>query len=80
MQKRTIAYEMTQEEFDEVMDFEEIVQTKDDLLEAEAAKRLKVENQELKPQPSQAKERKALLRTKKVALVKVVLLSPSQPK
>ena len=39
MQKRTIAYDMTQEEFDEVMDFEEIVQTKDDLLEAEAAKR-----------------------------------------
>ena len=33
------AYDMTQEEFDEVMNFEEIVQTKDDLLEAEAAKR-----------------------------------------
>ena len=79
MQKRTIAYDMTQEEFDEVMDFEEIVQTKDDLLETEAAKQ-KVENQELKPQPSQAKERKALLRTKKVALAKVVLLSPFQLK
>ena len=33
------AYDMTQEEFDEVMNFEEIVQAKDDLLEAEAAKR-----------------------------------------
>jgi len=37
--KETKAYDMTQEEFDEVMNFEEIVKTKDDLLEAEAAKR-----------------------------------------
>jgi len=35
----TKAYDMTQEEFDEVMNFEEMVKTKDDLLEAEAAKR-----------------------------------------
>ena len=39
MQKRTASYDMTQEEFDEVMNFEEMVKTKDDLLEAEAAKR-----------------------------------------
>ena len=37
--KETKAYDMTQEEFNEVMNFEEIVQTKDDLLETEAAKR-----------------------------------------
>lgn len=35
----TKAYDMTQEEFNEVMNFEEMVKTKDDLLETEAAKR-----------------------------------------